>query len=588
MFEADGFLQQLQDGYIPHILEMAVSEDPTDGTAMAIVLVVMRKDSGILLAIPEEFLSEEVFAAGLLAGPDELVGPSHQVSVAGGIWDPVTGGAPTFLQDAIVPLVLVDMLPGVAEHLKVFDPSSDPVEVIQHFCEPRADLFPMPDALLAAAMEWITNPSAGERVNYYSAEDDGAEEQEVPAVMPGTTPKAPSKAKGIPNGGQQDGGIGGGKGAQPSKVKKPTVATLASSVESLVSALPAITNQLAELTRRQSEVEMKFQQGTRVSALAAPLSGALTSGSVGASPKFQQILAEMPPPRGQQMSMPVPKLPGAMSSAAHAKQEEVKQLEQETEAGGSDLAKAVLAQSQALTALVGQIALQSDPLADYSSSSSGFSSRGAMGRSKLQQELAAQKGSFFVAVCQNMARRMSPSQPCEQQPMELYHRGVSATRYLERFGGFGKVKDLGQLVWQVGIIMDHLQCDNLPAAKDATSLLMVCLEQSAMDAGHLEIGLLLSLAEDPPAGLFSNRSLAPLSKGKSFAPLAEQKWVNLALSYIKELDQITQKRADLSGASSRTTSATPPAVPVPKPKPKAKKNAWKKNQRSQEEAEVEE
>ena len=252
MLEADGFLQQLQDDYIPHVLEMAVSEDPTDGTAMAIVLVVMRKDSGILLAIPEEFLSEEVIAAGLLAGPDELVGPSHQVSVAGGVWDPVTGGVPTFLQDATVPVVLVDMLPGVAEHLKIFDPSSDPVEVIQHFCEPRADLFPMPDALLAAAMEWITNPSAGERVNYYSAEDEGAEEQEVPVIMPATTPKAPSKAKGIPNGGQQDGGIGGGKGAQASKVKKPTVATLASSVESLVSALPAITNQLAELTRRQS------------------------------------------------------------------------------------------------------------------------------------------------------------------------------------------------------------------------------------------------------------------------------------------------------------------------------------------------
>ena len=195
---------------------------------------------------------------------------------------------------------------------------------------------------------------------------------------------------------------------------------------------------------------------------------------------------------------------------------------------------------------------------------------------------------IFVSVCQNMARRMSPSQICEQQPMELYQRGVSATKYLERFGGFGKVKDLGQIAWQVGIIMDHLQCDNLAAAKDATSLLLVCLEQGALDAGHLEIGLLLALSEDPPAGLFSNRSLAPLSRGKSFAPLAEQKWISLALSYIKELDVITQKRADLAGVPVKSTAAPAAPVPTPKPKPKQKKAAWKKNQKSQEDAEGEE
>ena len=151
---------------------------------------------------------------------------------------------------------------------------------------------------------------------------------------------------------------------------------------------------------------------------------------------------------------------------------------------------------------------------------------GSNGKSEaIQQELALQRGSFFLTVCQ-----MTPSQVSDQQPMELFVRGVSATRYLERFGGFGKVKDLGQIAWQVAMIMDHLQCDNMAAAQDATSLLLVCLEQSAMDAGHLEIGLLLSLAEDPPTGVFSNRTLAPLSRGKSFAPLADQKWISLALS----------------------------------------------------------
>ena len=293
--EEDGFLKQLQDGFYPHVLDMPVSEDPTDGTAMAIVLVVLKKDSGILLAV-EEFFPEEVLSAGLLAGPDEVIGPSHRVAVPGGVWDPVTGGDPVADPDSTVPVILLDALPGIADSLKLFNPAADAVEVIQHFMDPRSDLFPMPDALLAAAMEWVTNPSAGERVNYYYAEDDGEEEQEKTA-LPGPTPKGP-KAKGIPAGGQQPPGTGGGgkPGANP-KIKKPTVATLASSVDALVTALPAISNQLAELTRRQAEVEQKFQQGTRISALAAPLGGASTVGLSGASPKFHQMLSEMPPPQ---------------------------------------------------------------------------------------------------------------------------------------------------------------------------------------------------------------------------------------------------------------------------------------------------
>lgn len=71
----------------------------------------------------------------------------------------------------------------------------------------------------------------------------------------------------------------------------------------------------------------------------------------------------------------------------------------------------------------------------------------------------------------------------------LRARGVTPSLYLERFGGFGKTRDLGFLAWQVALAMDHMQQDNFPAAKDALSLLFVCLEQSAMDGGKLDIGI---------------------------------------------------------------------------------------------------
>ena len=77
--------------------------------------------------------------------------------------------------------------------------------------------------------------------------------------------------------------------------------------------------------------------------------------------------------------------------------------------GNSDLAKAMLVQSQALTALVGQIAQSSqDPMADLSSGSSAASTRGSVGHARLQAELASHSGSFYLSVLRAMARRMQP------------------------------------------------------------------------------------------------------------------------------------------------------------------------------------
>ena len=568
------FLMQLEEGFQPHVLELPCSEDPEDGVMLALALVVFRRKSGLLLAVPEDFISGDTLAAGLMAGPEDVIGPSHPVTIQAGVWDPVTRGEPAAADGESITVLLVDCLVDIQANLKVFDPGADPVDIIQHFSEARTELFPMAAPLVLAAQEWVERPDSGDRVNYYSA----AEEMPKPVENGGDevpTPKATRAAA-------RPGGTSGGK--QPPPKKKPTVANLASSVESLAAALPMISSQLATLAKRQSDVEAQMMQGGRVSVLAAPLGGHVTGGlSTPLTAKPKSFLMEMPAPRTHQSPPPLPVKIPSEAAPAPGKPLELTALEGEGEVPGSDLAKAVLAQSQALTALVGQIAQQSDPLSDLSSSSTTFSSRGSMGRVKLQQELAAQRGVFFHSVCQNMARRMYPSQSCDLQPMELMQRGVSATRYLERFGGFGKSRDLGQIAWLVAILMDHLQSDNLPAAKDSASLLLVCLEQSAMDGGHLDIGLLLSLAEDPPSGLFTNRSLAPLSRGRSFAPLAEQRWISLALSYIKELDTITQKRADLSG---NTKAAALPGAPAPAPKAKIKgapKANWKKNRKTQEE-----
>jgi hypothetical protein len=52
---------------------------------------------------------------------------------------------------------------------------------------------------------------------------------------------------------------------------------------------------------------------------------------------------------------------------------------------------------------------------------------------------------------------------------------------MERFGGFGKHRDLGLVLFQVTTVLDFMQLESWGAAKDAAALLAVCLDQAVLD-----------------------------------------------------------------------------------------------------------
>ena len=122
-------------------------------------------------------------------------------------------------------------------------------------------------------------------------------------------------------------------------------------------------------------------------------------------------------------------------------------------------------------AVVSQIAQTSGgPMIELSTGAASASTRGAQGRARLQNELAAQKGTFFTAVLAAMARRMQPTASVEGSPQELLDRGICGSRYLKRFGSFAKVREL-----------------NFQAARDQTALLAVAIDQAALDQGRFEL-----------------------------------------------------------------------------------------------------
>ena len=463
----EGVLTPLQQEYRVQVLDYP-AEDPTDGYAAALAFVVLSRPGGALLALPQDFLPAEDITAGLTAAAEARLGQSTHLMVAAGLVEDLGATEqPEPSEDAVVPVLLIDVNEEVLEMLRPFVESEQQMDVLHTFDPVVTHMMPLAQPLAMAAWSWVQDPASGERGTFYSATEDMHDAtEERPRVA---RPKAKAKAQpGITGGGQKKG--------------KPTVASLAASMEHLSTTLPMVMQQLESLNQRTQSVEAQLNvAGNKTAFLQQPL-GALAP--VTAMPQSQAgLVREVPPPK-----FAASRIAKAAPANTFGRQmaEELEQERLEGEGSSASLTLAVLEKSKALSTLVSQIA-NGEVMADCSSSSTGFSSRGAAGRVKLQQELSLQRGTFFSSVFAQMARRMQPARSAEATPLELITRGVTATAYLERYGGFGRCRDLGHLAWQVAMIMDHLQSDNImAAAKDSLALMMVCLEQASLDGGRLQ------------------------------------------------------------------------------------------------------
>lgn len=407
-------------------------------------------------------------------------------------------------------------------------------------------------------VNWLETQTADARVSSYTPEvtAESGEDREQ-----GEVPMLPRRSKAKAKPAAQPGADGGLPTERPGKQKKPTTAGLATAVETLSSTLEAL------LMRQQAmEERLKDPPNPTTTALRRPLSAQVAHQEVALS----SLAREFQSPKVQSASSMIP-LPPARTEAPP----ELVELEREKPLqGGTSLADAMLAQSAALTTLVAQLSSgQSDPMGELTGGF-GMGVKGAQGRARLQAELASNKGLFYDSVMKSMARRMSPTLPSNLPHDQMMQLGICGTKYLERFGGYGKFRDWGVVQHQIMTMMDYFQTNNIEGAKDTAALLAVMIEQTVLDNGRMELGQVLCLADDVPASIFSNRSFNPLARSKAFSPLAEQRWVTTALAYLRELDTITTKRLELTGGAASSSSGGGGQPPAPKVKPNPKKK-WK-------------
>ena len=499
------------------------AEDP-DEAATCIAYVVMKRDEGFLLCIPPSFIPEQVLAEGQANEASEGVGPSLEVVAPAvrltpqGEWRATEGGE-------LVGALVVDLPAAAAASLTVPDVSAFSGAP---FMVEEPGFFPLASDVLRQTQEWAVSAFGAARSGYHTAAEEDP-------VLPKQRAQRP---------------------------KMHTVATLAQDQANLQELVRGLAKQVAALMPQAAGSNSLAQgpaafdpppglagPGAQVQAQApaqvAPLSSVLPPAQH--VPKALSQVIGPPPPTRQ-----VPKQPSP--------QEDLEQQLAVTIGGGDaapdphSLASAVLAQSQALVSLVSQLAQAgNEPILDGPSSTSV---RGAVGRQRLQQELVSHPGSFAKRIRENAVRRMDPSGLTSIDSPTL-------VRYLERFGGFGRQKNLGHIAWMVAQCSDHLHRGSVDAASDLLALLLLMLDQAALDAGDLSFGWCLTLQPDPPGSLYQDVSGAVGHASRAFSPLAEQRWVTIGLSYLKEIETISARRGELPTAKKAPTlpPPLPPKVP---------------------------
>ena len=174
---------------------------------------------------------------------------------------------------------------------------------------------------------------------------------------------------------------------------------------------------------------------------------------------------------------------------------------------------------------------------DRESGGSSTGVRGAAQRDRFMQTLIDRPGTMSAQVMRNMRRRLGRASMTETPDPQLY---------LERFGGFADARETGLVSWSVARILESIWTRDAASAADRASLLLVALEQAALDRGSWDLAWILTMQEDPPQSLFARQG--PQVVPRAFSALANQTWATAGMAYLRELDTLQSRREELSRA----------------------------------------
>ena len=161
--------------------------------------------------------------------------------------------------------------------------------------------------------------------------------------------------------------------------------------------------------------------------------------------------------------------------------------------------------------------------------------------------------SYFTDIVEASLKRMAAQQPgASESP------AASAKAYvgfsIPFMSTFGPQRTLGYLGWGVATAWDALHTGDVEGALGTLSLLLVAVEQAALDDGAWSLAWLLSLLPDPPWATMLRRPDAHALR--PYAKLADTRWVSASLSFLRDVERIKTVRREVQ-----------PHQPAPKSQP---------------------
>ena len=146
----------------------------------------------------------------------------------------------------------------------------------------------------------------------------------------------------------------------------------------------------------------------------------------------------------------------------------------------------------------------------------------------------------------------------------------NARAWLEHRSRVGAYKTSAHCAWSAAGILDDLVSGRVQHARARAGLLLLQLDQVAIDKGQWTLGSELALEQGPPLSVMAGHTLPSVGDGESpFSRILDPRWAEVMLSHLRDAEDYVQKRRNL-GKKLDDHSAEKETKPKPKSKQKGK------------------
>lgn len=151
---------------------------------------------------------------------------------------------------------------------------------------------------------------------------------------------------------------------------------------------------------------------------------------------------------------------------------------------------------------------------------------------------------------------------------------LNARAWIEHRSKIGAYKTSAHCAWGVGGILDDLVQGRAAHARARASLLLLQLDQCAVDKGDWTLACELSLEQGPPLSTLATHTPPRVNEGESpFSKLLDSRWSEVMLAHLKDAEDYVQKRRTLGRRLQSEDGNHEAAKPKAKPKAKGKPGA---------------